>query len=232
MPDLYIQELNNKYIAVREASPAYGAEFLIDTSPSNQPSSGAWGIVLMPLPLTWHKYPFCNTPTASKENLVVLIKSEWPEKIDSFTQENLLDSEDEQVQELIFQIKAFLTIPYRYELANRLVTLFKDAKEEDPTCPGISAGSLRYFYNFLQLHTNLKCPTISLTPEYNIYASWRDEQKRAFSVHFLPNGDVRFVIFKPNDRHPERKIRISGISTSDVLMETVMPYGVRNWISE
>lgn len=231
MPDLYIQELNDKYIAVRKASPAYGAEFLTDTSPSNQPSSGAWGIVLMPLPLTWHKYPFCNTSAASKESLMVLI-SEWPEKTDSFTQENLLDSADEQIQELIFQIKAFLTIPYRHELANRLVTLFKDAKEEDPTCSGISVGSLRYFYNFLQLHTNLKCPTISLTPEYNIYASWRDDQKRVFSVHFLSNGDARFVIFKPNDRHPERQIRLSGIATTDILMEMVSSYRVLDWVSQ
>ena len=231
MPNLYIQGPNNKCVAVREASPAYGAEFLTETSPSDQPSSGAWGIILMPPSPTWHKYRFCNTPAANKEGLVVLI-SEWPEKTDPFTQENLLYSEDEQVQELIFQIKTSLTIPYRQELANRLVTLFKDAKEEDPTCPGISIGSLRYFYNFLQLHTNLKCPAISLTPDYNIYASWRDEQKRLFSVHFLPNGDARFVIFKPNNRHPERKIRISGTATTDILKETVAPYGVWDWISE
>jgi len=110
--------------------------------------------------------------------------------------------------------------------------LFNDAKEEDSASLGISVGSLRNFYNFLRLHTNLKCPTISLTPDYNIYASWRGEQNRVFSVHFLPNGDVRFVIFKPNDRHPGRQIRLSGIATTDVLMETVVPDSVSDWISE
>lgn len=231
MPKLYIQEPDNKCIAVREASPAYGDKFLTDTSPSVQPSSVAWGIILISPPVRRHKYPFYDTPATNKESVEGVI-SEWPEKTDPFTQEDLLYSEDEQVQELIFRIKTSFFIPYSERLANRLVTLFKDAKEEDPTCPGISVGSLRYFYNFLQLHTNLKCPTISLTPEYNIYASWRDDQKRVFSVHFLPNGDVRFVIFKPNDRHPERKIRISGITTTDFLMETVAPYGVWDWISE
>ena len=231
MPNLYIQEPNNKCVAVREAGPAYGNKFLTDISPSDQPSSMVWGIVLMPLPQTWIEYPFYKTPAVNKENCAVFI-SGWPEKTDPFTQEDLLYSEDEQVQELIFRIKTSFFIPYSEKLANRLVTLFKDAKEEDPTCPGISVDSLSYFYNFLQLHTNLKCPTVSLTPEYNIYASWRDDQKRLFSVLFLPNGDVRFVIFKPNDRHPERKIRISGITTTDFLKETVAPYGVWDWISE
>ena len=110
--------------------------------------------------------------------------------------------------------------------------MFKDAKEEDPDSLGIAAGSLRNFYYFLHLHTNLKRPAISLTPDYNIYASWRGERNRVFSVHFLPNGDVRFVIFKPNDRHPGRQIRLSGIATSDILMETVAPDGVSDWISE
>mgnify|MGYP001600217403 CR=1 FL=1 len=232
MHNLYIQKPENKCVAVREASLSYGAEFLTETSPSDQPSSGAWRIILMPTSPTWHKYRFCNTPTASKESLVVLIKSEWPEKTDPFTQENLLYSEDEQVQELIFQIKTSLTIPCRQKLANRLLALFKDAKEEAPDSPGISVGSLRYFYYFLQSHIDLKYPTISITPEYNIYASWRDDKKRVFSVHFLPNGDVRFVIFKPNNRHPERKIRISGTATTDILKETVAPYGVWDWISE
>lgn len=111
-------------------------------------------------------------------------------------------------------------------------TLFYDAKEEDPTNLGISAESLRNFYKFILLHTNLKCPTISLTPDYNIYASWRGEQKRIFSVHFLPNRDVHFVIFIPNVRHPERQIRISGAVTTDILMDTTAPYHICDWISQ
>lgn len=223
---------DNKCAVVREASPAYGDEFLTDTYPSNQPSSGAWGKIITPPKETWDKkYRFCNTPAANKESPDLFI-SGWPEETDSFTQGNLLYIADEQVEDLIFRIKTDLYIPYREKLTNRLMTLFKDAKEEDPAITGIAVGSLRNFYNFLQLHTNLKCPTISLSPEYNIYASWRDNQNRLFSVHFLPKGDVRFVIFKPNDRHLERKIRISGMATTDILKETVVPYGVWDWISE
>jgi hypothetical protein len=144
----------------------------------------------------------------------------------------LNNNKEDQVQELIIQIRKSLTITYHERLARRLLTLFNDAKEEDSDSLGISVGSLRNFYSFFRLHTNLKCPAISLTPDYNIYASWRGEKSQVFSVHFLPNEDTRFVIFKPNDKHPERKIRLSGTVTNDTLLKTIESSGVRDWISE
>lgn len=154
-------------------------------------------------------------------------------KEDSFTQVDLLDNEDDQVQDLIFRFRRLFSIPYCESLANSLLSLFNDAKEEYPASFGIAVGSLRNFYNLLQLHTNLKCPTVSLTPDYNIYASWRSEQNRVFSVHFLPNGDTRFVILKPNGSYPGRQICLSGLLTTDILMEmiAVKPCDV-GWISE
>jgi hypothetical protein len=91
------------------------------------------------------------------------------------------------------------------------------------------------FYNFLtslKTHGKVKRPFLSLTPDNNIYASWRLEEGRIFSIHFLPEEDVRFVVFKPNERHPDRKIRVSGTTTTDTIIETVAPYGVWDWISE
>ena len=58
---------------------------------------------------------------------------------------------------------------------------------------GISLGSLQSFYDFIQIHNNLKCPIISLTPDNNTYLSWRGEKSRLFSIHFLPGEGVRFV---------------------------------------
>jgi hypothetical protein len=47
----------------------------------------------------------------------------------------------------------------------------------------------------------------------------------------MPRGDdTRFVVFKPNPLHLERQIRISGTATADILMATVVPYGVGDWI--
>jgi hypothetical protein len=173
-----------------------------------------------------------NTAFVNQEEFSASI-IDLPDNQDPITQATLLKNEEDQVQELIFRIKRSIAISYRKSLANRILTLFNDAKEEDPDCLGIAAESLRNFYNFFHLHTNLKYPNISLTPDDNIYTSWRDEQNKVFSVLFLPNGeDARFVIFKPNNRHPKRQIRISGTATTDILIETVEPYNVLDWISQ
>jgi len=223
MPELNLQDK-----AAQEAAIIYGNKFLMDDSPIGDPYTGA--SLLLQKPRTVPMSKFWITPAGVQEDQNALI-SDWPENEDPFTQANLLNNEEDQVQELIFQIRKSLSITYHESLANRILILFNDAKEEDPDCLGIAAESLRNFYNFFRLHTNLKRPTISLTPDYNIYASWRGEQNRVFSVHFLPKGDTRFVIFKPNDKHPERKIRLSGTATTDILIKTVESSGVWAWIS-
>jgi hypothetical protein len=160
------------------------------------------------------------------------LRINWPSNVTSTTQLDLLKSLDGELLDLIFQINGDRSIQYSNKLANKVLTLFNLAKEEDPLSIGISLNSLQKFFHFLQMNNNLKCPSISLTPENNIYASWRRESKKVFSVHFLPNGDCRFVIFRPNDRHPEKTIRISGGTTCDMLMETVKSHNVNEWASE
>ena len=224
MPELNLQDK-----AAQEAAIIYGNKFLRDDFPISDPFTGA--SLLSQKPQTVPKRKFWITSAVVQEDRKTPV-SDWPENEDPFTQADLLNNEEDQVQELIFQVRKSLSINCHESLANRLLILFNDAKEEDSASLGISVGSIRNLYNFFRLHTNLKCPTISLTPDYNVYASWRGEQNRVFSVHFLPNGDTRFVIFKPNNRHPGRQIRLSGIATTDVLMETVVPDSVSDWISE
>lgn len=217
MPELELQET-----VAQEATTRYS----IDDSPIGHPDIGGWSLYQIDQPVT--KSEFWIVDTEGREASV----KGWFENEDPFTQANLLNIEDNQVQELILQIRRSLFISHHESLANRLLTLFNAAKEEDPTNPGITVNSLRNFYYFFLLNDDIKCPTISLTPENNIYASWEDEQNRLFSVHFLPNDDVHFVIFKPNYRHPGQQIRLSGKATVDSLMETVVPNGVNDWITE
>jgi len=229
MPEIDLHRIPNGFDPAQIPSSEYGNKSIEDNSPSNYPYSdtAVWEF----LPKKFSKTVFYkNTAFVNQEELSTSI-IDLPDNQDPITQATLLKNEEDQVQELIFRIKRSIAISYRKSLANRILTLFNDAKEEDPDCLGIAAESLRNFYNFLHLHTDIKRPTISLTPGYNIYASWRGKRNRVFSVHFLPNGDARFVIFKPNDKHPERKIRLSGTATTDTLIKTVESSGVWDWIS-
>lgn len=230
MPEIDWYGIPKGFDPAQIPSIVYGDKSIKDNSPSDYPYSDTAACEFLPKKIPQRVF-YKNTAFVNQEEFSTSI-IDLPDNQYPITQTTLLENEEDQVQELIFQIRKSLSITYHESLANRLLTLFNDAKEEDSSSLGISVGSLRNFYNFFLLHTNLKCPTISLTPDYNIYASWRGEQNRVFSVHFLPNGDTRFVIFKPNNRHPERQIRFSGIATTDVLMETVVPDSVSDWISE
>ena len=235
MPNLIIQERNNKRVTPRKASRAYSDEFLIDTSPSDQPYPGAWEPYRWQqqyISAGWPAYSFCNTPAVNPESFEVC-KSDWSVIKNPFTQEDRLDTEEEQLQELIFRFATTLSAQSRARIVNRLIALLNIAKEEDSLQIGIKIGSLRNFYNFLQLNADLKCPAISLTPDSNIYASWRGENNRVFSVHFLPtNEDARFVILKPNERHPGRQVQVSGSATIDIIMKIVEQFKVLSWAKE
>ena len=148
------------------------------------------------------------------------------------TQADLLIIEEKEIQLLIYSIRMSVHISNSEKIANRLQTLLNDAKEEDSVTPGITVKSLRNFFILLTLKNNLKYPAISLTPDNDIHISWRYDQNQVFSIHFLPNEDVRFVIFKPNEQHPDRTKRLSGTTTTDNLIETVDSHGVWDWVSE
>ncbi len=228
-----IDKISKRYDSELGDSIASGDTLLIDNSPSCEPDTVVWQqknrISIQPQ----EAFVAQHFLTAIEQEGYESLLRPWSERKDPFTQADLLDNEEDQTQDLIFRIRTLTPISYREKLANRLLALFNDAKEEDPASFGIAVDSLRNFYNFIHLHTNLKYPNISLTPDDNIYISWRGEHNKVFSVLFLPNGeDARFVIFKPNNRHPKLQIRISGTATTDILIETVKPYDVLDWISE
>lgn len=232
MPELNPQT-DERFEVSEKTSIAYGTKFLTGNFPTEELYLVAWNrennLFGQSLFVGLEgKVNYFLTAFVNQESLEVSEASSFLRGIDPFTQENLLDYEEDEIQELIFRIRMFPSISCK-ELGDRLLALLNDAKEEEAS---IDIDSLRNFYSFFQINTDIKCPTISLTPENNIYASWKSEQNRVFSVHFLANGSVRFVIFKPNDRHPEQQIRFSGTATSDILREMVIPYGVWDWISE
>ncbi len=230
----------------RKAILLCGSESLAVKLEKEYPYAGVWdpkNIKLQPEVCIEMELPdvalAVNTVTSPVHIVASAVASEhpgllsgWIEKYDPFTQEELLNSEENEVQKLISLFRKSLPISYREVLANRLYALYNDSKEEDPDSSGITFGSLSNFYKFFQLHTNLKCPIITLTPDNNIYTLWREEHVKLFSLHFLPNGDVRFVIFQPNSKHPDRQIQVSGTVTIDIIMEAVTPYGLCDWIAE
>lgn len=138
-------------------------------------------------------------------------------------------TDEEDVEEIIWRVQTTRRLLYMEALVSRLRELQNAVQEEESEGRGISVGSLQHFIEFLEENHALRCPAISVTPDRNIYASWKSGPDRVFSIHFLPEGKVRFVIFRPNNRHPGQTIRLSGIATVDVIINMAAPHGVLEW---
>ncbi len=141
-------------------------------------------------------------------------------------------TEDESVEEIIWRVGTTLSVRYRTRLISRLIELQRAVQEEELDGRGISAQSLQHFIELLKAYPALRCPAVSVTPDRNIYASWKSGPDRVFSIHFLPDGKVRFVIICPNDKHPDQTIRLPGAATVDVIIDIAKPLGVLEWASE
>lgn len=141
-------------------------------------------------------------------------------------------ADERSVEDIIWHVGTTLPLRYRVRLVSRLSELQKAVQEEEFGSHGISVRSLQHFVEFLEAYPRLRCPALSLTPDRNIYASWKSGSDRVFSIHFLPDGKVRFVIFLPNNKHSGEAIRLSGTATVDVIMSIAEPHGVLDWASE
>src|SRR4030042_6023425 len=100
-------------------STVYGDKFIDYHSPSRQLHPGVWSP--RDIQNYWESYiPERKYVTSvNTENSEVYTRG-WPDKKDPFTQADLLDSEEDQIQQLIYQVNTSPIILYRERIANRL----------------------------------------------------------------------------------------------------------------
>ncbi len=101
--------------------------------------------------------------------------------------------------------------------------------EEGETWSDDSPESLRRMMLFLQSQPALRYPSVTVTPSGTFRAQWTTDPGRHFAAEFLAHGEVRFVVFSPDPRHPDRIQRVSGMESWENLMRVIEPYDVRRW---
>jgi hypothetical protein len=141
MPELDSYIIHRRIGEGLKASIAYGNQSIEDKSPSDYPYTGAW---IPKFQQSAALAPFRIAAAGYQGGKGTLI-SDWSESEDPYTQRDLLDREEHRVQEIIFQIRRSAFIPYGQSLANKLLTLFKDAKEEDPEVLAFQLARLSIF---------------------------------------------------------------------------------------
>jgi hypothetical protein len=148
---------------------------------------------------------------------------------DPTTEHNTLEKNEALTLDLISRLAFTPSIPDRLSLGKRLFELYEDAKEEESESAGMCIESLRSFYAFLQAHSYLKRPSVTLTEDNEIYASWSAGREKVFSILFLSFGVVRFVILAPSTKKPKQHVKLSGMTDVESLLEKVKPWGVLDW---
>ena len=79
------------------------------------------------------------------------------------------------------------------EIENRLNYLHHCVLEEGQTINESSLNSFRAFVEWGDKHGNfLSEPTISLTPDNEIYATWQQVKKHCFRFH--ADGSIKYVV--------------------------------------
>ena len=148
----------------------------------------------------------------------------------AFTDRDSSEIQDASVEAMILAVPSSLRAPYARQLARRLMDLHS-ASTEDEEERELSSASLRWFLAFLRANSGLACPLVGLSAEGNIYATWKRGRDRLLSAHFLPSGEVRFVVFTPTPRRRKSVTRLTGATQVGALLETVRPHGVMSWVN-
>jgi len=114
------------------------------------------------------------------------------------------------------------SIAYQTRLAERIIKL-STAFAEDYEGHTLSAQSLAGLVDFLEASPASGYPDLTATPAGDVYAEWHGPEGRRLTIEFLASGDARYLLFRPNPKHPQRVDRLTGTTTIDALPETVAP---------
>jgi hypothetical protein len=149
----------------------------------------------------------------------------------------------DELQTLKGQIRRQITalrrgggLPYSERLANRLDFLLsaleEEIEEEEETWAEGSPDSLWQMLLFLRTAPDLRYPTVTITPSATFRAQWQADRNSHFAVDFLPDGQVRFVVFSPDPHHPDRVQRVSGIVGRADVLRAIEPFRAHRWAAD
>jgi hypothetical protein len=145
---------------------------------------------------------------------------------------DVLHTPRDRLREQIKALRCGSRLPYREHLARRLSFLLRALQEEGESWSDHSPESLRQMLQFLEAVPKFRCPTVTVTPSATFRAQWQADPTRHFAVDFVPDGQVRFVVFAPDPAHPERVERVSGVVGPTNAMKAIETYQVRRWAAD
>lgn len=150
----------------------------------------------------------------------------------AFTELDDLRAPEGRIRQHIRSLRSARRLAYWDRLARRLEVLLEAMKEEEERWNDDSPESLRLMLLFLESVPTFQYPVVTVTPSTTFRAQWTVDSSRHFAADFLPDGQVRYVVFSPNLQQPDSVQRSSGITRRESLIEFVMPHQVQRWAAD
>ena len=113
-------------------------------------------------------------------------------------------------------------------VAERLEHLDELEQEEENEEP-ISLDSVATFLSFLVAFSSRAEPGITVTPDGNIYATWKAEGGRHCGIEFAPMRAAKLVLMVPGEAETGSGVHIAGMMGSADLERTLRLHGVHAW---
>lgn len=153
------------------------------------------------------------------------------ETVSAFAELDALRADESTIQAELANLRHASAIPYKDRLAARLDQLLA-AYKEDTDGRVFSVDSLRGLIVFLENARFLRYPSVTLTRNGDIYASWKQGKDHVFSAQFLQTQQVRFVVFRPNVHSVGQFDQLSGLTTPQSLPSMISHLNVSDWAAE
>jgi len=143
-------------------------------------------------------------------------ENEWGEELSELTAQ----WKEQEIQMLLESLSTAHPADFVEMLKSRLLSLRSMLQDEEGPAADLSPDSLRAFLVFIHQLPGVRRPNMALTSEGEVYARWKGDNGRLFSLHFISGEKVRFTAFRPNPRYPRLVRRISGVDAADTVLQT------------
>lgn len=164
-----------------------------------------------------------------KTRAVPVLRAVLTGSITSFAIECLRDNE---IRGIVANLDKITEIPFAAQLKTRLEELHAIWQDENGPDHAMSVRSLHGLIGFLRRTPGVRMPSIVNTPKGAFVAEWRSDERHLFSVHFVSEGETRFVIFSPDELRRNVINRAFGETTVEHLLEIAKTWGADSWVCE
>ncbi|MGH8726894.1 MAG: hypothetical protein ACREV9_01760 [Burkholderiales bacterium] len=141
-----------------------------------------------------------------------------------------IDQADARSDSILSDLLSTSSIRHGKRIVERLRNLALAAVEECE--PGPSSKAMDALRAFLRNDPALKYPDLTLGPGGALLAEWRESGRRLLGVYFSDSPTLKFVVFRPNARHPQIIDRYSGTTTIDELVGKLLDLDGLTWAHE